>query len=284
MRIQTSRSSQARCQPNTGRPAGLSAKGLAFTAAATLFCTAAIEAHANGEPGPLSFNVGAYSQYVFRGLTQTNRRLALQAGVDYSSASGLYAGTWMSNISWFSDSNPGVRSPIEWDFYGGYRRSLGAGIGIDVGAMRYFYPGRYGSLPEGTVNPNTTELYVAASWHAASLKYSQAVTNANGVQHSVGSSYLDLTVTVPVRSKISATLHAGRQAFRGQNSFTESLGKTNDGLYTYNDYSAGLAASVGRSSSVSIVYTATTARDTGYLVQGRNLGSRHVAVGFVSNF
>lgn len=251
---------------------------------AVLSCTAAIEARADELRSPVTFNAAAFSQYIFRGLTQTNSRTALQGGADYSSRTGLYAGTWLSNISWFSDSNPGVRSPIEWDLYGGYRRSFGSGFGVDVGVQRYAYPGRYGALPEGTTSANMTELYVGASWHAASLKYSHAVSNTNGVEHSVGSSYLDFTVTVPLAGTVTATLHAGRQAFRGQNSLTESLGTTNGGLYTYNDYSAGLSATVGKSWSASVLYTTTTARDAGYLVQGRNLGSPHLAVGLVRNF
>src|SRR5437762_3247023 len=48
-------------------------------------------------------NVGLFSQYIFRGLTQTNENPALQGGFDYAHISGLYAGVWGSNISWISD-------------------------------------------------------------------------------------------------------------------------------------------------------------------------------------
>lgn len=53
------------------------------------------------EPNPvpehsLSGNVGVVSQYVFRGLSQTNGKPAVQGGVDYTHASGLYVGTWLS--------------------------------------------------------------------------------------------------------------------------------------------------------------------------------------------
>ena len=124
--------------------------------------------------------------------------MALEGGADYAPESGFYAGNWLSNISWYSDSNPGVSAPLEWDLYGGYRHELIAGIGIDLGVMRYAYPGHYAPLPEGTANPNMTEFYAGASWKWASLKYSHAVTNTNGVEHSVGTSYLDLTICVPI--------------------------------------------------------------------------------------
>ena len=53
-------------------------------------------------------NVGLYSQYVFRGIAQTNEKPALQGGFDLGHKSGFYAGTWASNISWLSDGNPDV--------------------------------------------------------------------------------------------------------------------------------------------------------------------------------
>jgi uncharacterized protein (TIGR02001 family) len=54
-----------------------------------------------------SYNVGLFSQYIFRGLTQTNNKPALQGGFDVSHKSGLYIGGWSSNVSWLRD-NAGV--------------------------------------------------------------------------------------------------------------------------------------------------------------------------------
>src|SRR5665647_305006 len=122
---------------------------------------------APASPHTVTENVGLVSQYVFRGLTQTRGQPALQGGLDYSHASGFYAGTWLSNISWFTDQNantktapislasPGATgapySPfnsnsasLEWDFYGGYKNSFGGGDwNYDVGAIQYYYPGTY---------------------------------------------------------------------------------------------------------------------------------------------
>src|SRR5450759_3397136 len=100
-------------------------------------------------PHTFTGNVGLVSQYVFRGLSQTNGDPALQGGADYSHASGFYAGTWLSNISWFTDQNANTKSApvslaspgsvvgytpnqsnaasLEWDFYGGFKNSFGGG-------------------------------------------------------------------------------------------------------------------------------------------------------------
>ena len=63
---------------------------------------------ADAAPAPdltVAYNVGLYSQYIFRGLTQTDRKPALQGGVDLTHSSGFYLGAWGSNISWLRDPN-----------------------------------------------------------------------------------------------------------------------------------------------------------------------------------
>ena len=94
-------------------------------------------------PHTFTANVGLYSQYVFRGLAQTNERPALQGGADYSHESGFYAGTWLSNASWFSDTNAGTSNSLEWDLYTGFRKSWDSGFSGDIGYLRYEYPGSY---------------------------------------------------------------------------------------------------------------------------------------------
>ena len=44
-------------------------------------------------------NIGLFSEYIFRGISQTGGKPAVQGGFDYSHASGFYAGTWASNIT-----------------------------------------------------------------------------------------------------------------------------------------------------------------------------------------
>src|SRR4030081_1004235 len=56
------------------------------------------------EPYTITGNFGIYSQYIFRGLTQTDRKPAFQGGFDFAHTSGFYLGTWGSNVSWLHDS------------------------------------------------------------------------------------------------------------------------------------------------------------------------------------
>jgi uncharacterized protein (TIGR02001 family) len=226
----------------------------------------------------LTANVGVYSQYVFRGLAQSNERPALQGGFDYSHDGGFYAGTWFSNVSWFADTNAGNSSSLEWDGYVGFRKALPAGVTADVGYLRYEYPGSFPALPAGTVKPATDEVYLGLSWRWASLEYSHGLSDLFGVEDSDGGHYVDLTVTVPVRENLALALHAGRQSFAGASAYARLAGTDNDTLYGYEDYRATLSYSLGAGWSASATVTLSTAEDAGYTVLGKNLGDDQVIV------
>src|SRR5690606_14407193 len=93
-------------------------------------------------PHAFSYNIGLYSQYIFRGLTQTGEEAALQGGVDYAHSSGFYLGSWATNISWLQDDDLYENSSLELDIYGGYAAEIGdTGIAYDIGLLQYLYPG-----------------------------------------------------------------------------------------------------------------------------------------------
>ncbi len=78
-------------------------------------------------------NVGVFSDYIFRGVTQTGGGPAVQGGLDYSTASGFYVGTWVSNYDFPTDA-----ATYETDVYAGYAGKVGD-VGYDFGAIGYYY-------------------------------------------------------------------------------------------------------------------------------------------------
>lgn len=153
-------------------------------------------------------NLSLVSEYRYRGISQTNAKPAVQGGLDYGHASGLYLGTWATNVSWLSDGGAGaVSNSLEWDFYGGYKGSAGP-IGYDLGVLYYYYPGTY---PAGFTSPNTTELYVAGTWQMLTLKYSHSLSNLFGFVDSKGAGHLDLSGNFDLGSGVTLTAHVGRQ-------------------------------------------------------------------------
>ncbi len=125
-------------------------KALAL-AIGTILGTSAIatSAHAEG----LSLNVGATSNYLWRGITQTGDSAAISGGIDYEN-SGFYVGTWASNVD-FGDG-----SEYELDGYFGYAGEAGP-VGFDVGYIYYAYPL---SKEKGFGEYNFGELYGSVSW------------------------------------------------------------------------------------------------------------------------
>lgn len=109
---------------------------LAVLAIAVLAVTSSPAVAQQSSPlaGDISANVGLFSDYAFRGVSQTDEDLAVQGGVDYGFDNGFYAGAWGSNIDFGDDAD------IEVDYYGGYGHSF-AGIDFDAGVTYYSYPG-----------------------------------------------------------------------------------------------------------------------------------------------
>ena len=117
---------------------------LRVAVAAALVTPMAVMAQAKAPESPHTFtgNVGLFNQYIFRGLTQTDGKPALQGGFDYVHASGFYAGVWGSNISWMTDASyAGGSYAIELGTYLGFKMPVGD-FTFDVGFLRYNYPGR----------------------------------------------------------------------------------------------------------------------------------------------
>jgi|SRR5271166_355643 len=94
--------------------------------------------------GPWSASIGATTDYVFRGVSQTYDSGALQLGANYQGPQGWFAGTWASNV----DPYPFGATAIELDLYTGIRRPLGDDVNATVTYTHYQYlddrrPARY---------------------------------------------------------------------------------------------------------------------------------------------
>jgi len=221
------------------------------------------------EPTPehtLTGNVGLYSQYIFRGLTQTNRDPALQGGFDYSHSSGFYAGTWASNISWLRDGGYYNGSgSLEWDFYGGYKWGFAPDFTLDLGTLYYWYPGDVTPNPGLWAKADTWEIYAGLSWKWLSVKYSYSLNNKTfTVPDSRGTYYLDFGFNMPLGdvSKEAAgwTLfaHYGIQKYDGQ---TPGVAANNDTLYSYDDWKIGISYTLPKDFTIGAFYTDTSSAD-----------------------
>jgi uncharacterized protein (TIGR02001 family) len=195
---------------------------IAGALASPLMAFAADAAPAEAAPTPehtIAGNLTLASSYRFRGIDQTFGEPAIQGGVDYSHSSGIYLGNWNSNVSsgaGFPDGN------IEMDFYGGYKTSFGD-IGLDVGAIYYYYPGSEGKvlgLGASGGSVSNSEIYLGASWKFLSVKYYYSLDDyfsLRGVDRAGtplnkgtdGTSYLDLSANYDLGDGWGINGHVG---------------------------------------------------------------------------
>ncbi len=80
-------------------------------------------------------NAGLFSDYRFRGYSQTDYNPAFQGGIDFAHKSGFYLGNWNSNVN----STLYNGASLEMDFYGGYKATFGD-FGLDVGTHLLLLP------------------------------------------------------------------------------------------------------------------------------------------------
>nr|VFK25882.1 MAG: conserved hypothetical protein [Candidatus Kentron sp. MB]VFK27238.1 MAG: conserved hypothetical protein [Candidatus Kentron sp. MB]VFK75107.1 MAG: conserved hypothetical protein [Candidatus Kentron sp. MB] len=110
-------------------------------------------AHADTTPvHDFSGNVAITSDYIFRGITQTNEGLAIQGGFEYThTPSGFYAGAWASNVE-FNAANNTNDSSIEMDLYAGIRGDFLDNATWDMGGIYYYYPDQNEDAAAGDYN------------------------------------------------------------------------------------------------------------------------------------
>lgn len=192
---------------------------------------AAAPAIAADHPIGVAVNAGVVSDYRFRGISQSDKDPAVQAGAEATLGVNdwltIYAGLWGSSV----DFNNGTDAEI--DAYGGFRGTFDK-LGLDLGFIRYIYTGT-GS----TDSENFTELKAGVSYDfgyvlpSAAIYYSQDYFGNSGdaVYYTAG-----VAIPIPV-TDFSPTIKAniGQQHI----DIPARFGITKD---KYIDYNIGLFA------------------------------------------
>lgn len=215
---------------------------------------AAMAADAPASPHTFSANVGLTTDYIFRGISQTSTNPAIQGGIDYAHASGLYAGVWGSNVSWIADSGAVAAGSVtmELDTYFGIRNSFSGDFTYDVGFIRYNYLGSY-TAAAGFARADTDEVYGAIGYKWISAKYSHGLGKFLTVPDARGTSYFEINASIPVaETGITLNAHAGKQKYKGPTAAAFA------NTPTYTDYKVGISKDFS-GYVVGVAYTDTNA-------------------------
>ena len=152
-------------------------------------------------------NAAVVSDYRFRGISQTDKRFALQGGITVTHESGFYVSTWGSSI----DDYVAAGSDQELDLIAGYSKTIGAAT-VDVGVLYYYYPGSGGANTDfvepyasvkGTFGPATAKLSAAYAPKSRALSVDGGLTREDNL-YVAG----DLSASVP-NTPLGVSAHLG---------------------------------------------------------------------------
>ena len=221
-----------------------------------------------------SANVGIYSDYIFRGYTQTQGQPALQGGFDMPHASGFYAGTWASNVDWTTAGGYMKDNSIEIDLYAGYATEV-SGLGVDAGLLQFIYPG---DDIAGQASTSATELYAGVSKDIGAFSigltsYYVLSDDAWGFANADGSVYWDLSVGTSI-GPLDWSFHLGDQSFEGQGNEASD----------YTDWKVDVSYMLNDSFTVGAFYSDTDMTETTWTVDGEYLGDSAIGAYLSAGF
>ncbi|SFM31951.1 conserved hypothetical protein [Rugamonas rubra] len=204
---------------------------LATLAALSGAASAADPAPAAAAPPPAldwtnSGNVALVSDYLFRGISQSQGKPTAQATLDFVHVSGFYLGLFGSGVSHAAYNNGGG---AEIDVYGGYRHPLNETSNIDAGLVTYWYPGAHYAAGGEDIKYHTQDAklgvnigsFNAYGWVTLSKRwFGFAVDPYSGkLVDTRGTLYGEVNWNPELAPGLTLNLHAGKQNVRNLAAF-----------------------------------------------------------------
>lgn len=226
-----------------------------FLLAAAVAAGALVAGAASAE-GALSYNISATNNYIWRGVSQSDKEAAVQGGIDYTNGS-FYAGTWASNVDFGGDAS------LEVDVYAGVKPTVG-NWAFDFGAIYYAYPDEddlnFGELKAGFSHPMGKGTIGAAMY-----------TNWETLENP----YYELNAAYPITDKWSVSGAIGK--YEGE--FVANAGTPKEKtLDSYTTWNVGLGYALTENLSIDARYWDTGDHAIGWTDGGRNVAKEQVAL------
>lgn len=199
-------------------------KYLTHTLASVVMLSATGAAYAEA-----SANVALSSNYMFRGISQTGEDAiepAISGGFDFGHESGLYIGTWASNVELADADGDNDVANMEMDIYGGYAGEMG-GLSYDVGLLYFYYP--------GTDKLDFFEYYGSLGTSVGSADVGLSINISPDYYAESGDSYyVNASASMPLSDSFGVNASVGYQSIDEENTF---------GTPDYYDWKLGLTTS-----------------------------------------
>lgn len=176
------------------------------TLAALLVSSTALTGTAVAEVS-IEGNVGATTDYIWRGNTQSSGDASLSGGIDVDFGNGFAIGTWVGSLGAsddMTDDDLQDSANYELDVYGSYSTEL-SGVGVEIGYISYMYPGVADS------GSDFADYYVAFSYGPASFSYYALESAEDAAFEATDETYMSLDLEFPLVQDWSLGLHYGVQ-------------------------------------------------------------------------
>jgi len=206
-------------------------------------------------PHSVSANIGVVSNYLWRGVTQTDDKPAIQGGIDYAHSSGLSVGTWVSNIDWGTDTGT---PNYELDLYGGYGGAFGD-FGYSIDAIYYAYP----DAEDGDKDADFAEIGLSGSWQmlTVGVNYTVYGENDDGLFDN-GDLYYYASAEFPLPQDFALSAEIGHYSFENDDiAYERGDGSIGTKSADYTHWGAGISKSVGDFGTVAFNYTQNSGSD-----------------------
>ena len=174
-----------------------------------------------------SASIALTTDYMWRGVSQTNNDPAIQGSFDLSHKSGLYIGAWASSYEFENEAS------MELDAYAGFSREVnlgGIGLTYDIGWLHYEYTSAHKDAPDfneiyfgGSVSP-VENLNISTYWYYG-VK----------IDHETPGEYTDMAIDYTLPESLGSITILGHGGYYNQK----------DGADDYWDWKAGIARDFG---------------------------------------
>ena len=168
-------------------------------------------------------NIGATTDYVWRGNTQSDGDASISGGIDVDLGSGFAVGVWTASLG---GDQPDGSADYETDIYGSYSFDVGS-IGMEVGYISYQYPGVAES------DEDFEEYYVTADFGVLSVSYFRLDDAENSTTKAEDGKYLSIDTGFELKDEWSLGLHYGVEDKKGQSGDTDTSISLSKGDVTF---------------------------------------------------
>ena len=178
------------------------------------------------------------TDYVFRGISQTDGNPAVQGSMDYTHPLGFYLGVWGSNV--YKDISDGN---LEMDFYGGWTKEF-MGVNLDLGGVYYYYPGH-----SGDQDPTFYETHLGLSYTISGGKVEPTFSvgwnwSPDFFGHDGTGNYFNGSISLALPYQLSVSGEGGYQDVSGDDLTGHGNGLNGGSGYDYWNWRFGVGYSI----------------------------------------